>query len=132
MGVRTRRILPTIWVQMLKGLGGCLPFGEGQAGPEFSRSAADRGVGRGVVFIWRRATLRQPQNRLRTTASEPISNARGAGEYRSGQTGRTVKSAGLRLRWFESSPAHHLSLFQVSRIELVIAGRGRRRPATRE
>ena len=30
------------------------------------------------------------------------------GRYRSGQTGQTVNLLALRLRWFESSPAHIL------------------------
>src|SRR6266478_9713906 len=35
-----------------------------------------------------------------------MNRSRKEGRYRSGQTGQTVNLLALRLRWFESSPAH--------------------------
>src|SRR5438876_3024943 len=37
-----------------------------------------------------------------------MNRSRKKGRYRSGQTGQTVNLLALRLRWFESSPAHSL------------------------
>jgi hypothetical protein len=43
---------------------------------------------------------------LRRGRRRPISTLARAGRFRSGQTGQTVNLLALRLRWFESSPAH--------------------------
>ena len=48
------------------------------------------------------------------------------GRYRSGQTGQTVNLLALRLRWFESSPAH----FSICWAEL--SGGGLDKTANRE
>jgi hypothetical protein len=69
--------------------GGGLPIGEWQSRPELIALllGQDRKCGR-VFHLGAQST--PPAKQLRPPASEPISDARGAGRYRSGQTGRTV------------------------------------------
>src|SRR6266446_1945086 len=70
---------------------------------DLAGSAAIRGkVGRGVFKI-----VPKPQH---LPAAERELYQTREGRYRSGQTGQTVNLLALRLRWFESSPAHFLTL----------------------
>ena len=63
------------------------------------RSAAIRGRGN-RPFLFRLRTA------LASDRPRAYINARETGRFRSGQTGQTVNLLALRLRWFESSPAH--------------------------
>src|SRR5437773_4467828 len=69
------------------------------------------GFGIDLSFVIRISSFETTRDPFRTTC-EPCNAslyenlASKTGRYRSGQTGQTVNLLALRLRWFESSPAH--------------------------